>query len=305
MCFVTLSVVLLVACAEAFAFSPSALNVQRIHSNVGAGATKNNNENSIDVDTVESSSTLTWTQIVSRNVGNSLNTMALASVLWSAPAAMSGQILSSNQPMSNNNVIVTSIASAKEMASGSGTRVNKDPESLLRYGLPIKNKDVRILQKHIEDVRINIASKRKSAALDDVKKAKGVMNNKEPKMTASCRDAKVCSDIFASMKGELVPLEVSLKESQDFLAGSEQERKALDSSYAKQDAIQKELTTLQEQMISPGYITPVPDDYADLPQLQGRATVEMVVKKPGGESFDIEGSLYNKAEMKMIIDGYT
>jgi hypothetical protein len=34
-------------------------------------------------------------------------------------------------------------ASAKEMASGSGSRVNKDAESLLRYSLPIKNKEVR------------------------------------------------------------------------------------------------------------------------------------------------------------------
>jgi len=34
-------------------------------------------------------------------------------------------------------------AVAKEMASGTGSRVNKDPESLLRYGLPIKNKEVR------------------------------------------------------------------------------------------------------------------------------------------------------------------
>ena len=33
---------------------------------------------------------------------------------------------------------------AKEMASGSGSRVNKDPESLLRYGLPIQNKEVCI-----------------------------------------------------------------------------------------------------------------------------------------------------------------
>jgi hypothetical protein len=31
---------------------------------------------------------------------------------------------------------------AKEMASGSGSRVNKDAESLLRLGLPIKDKEV-------------------------------------------------------------------------------------------------------------------------------------------------------------------
>jgi hypothetical protein len=53
-----------------------------------------------------------------------------------------------------------------------------------------------------------------------------------------------------------------------------------------------------------GYITPVPSEYNDLPQLQGRATVEMLLKKPDGESFDIEGSLSKEAKMKMIIDGY-
>jgi hypothetical protein len=42
------------------------------------------------------------------------------------------------------NPIVLNVANAKEMASGSGSRVNKDPESLLRYGLPIQNKEVRI-----------------------------------------------------------------------------------------------------------------------------------------------------------------
>ena len=53
-----------------------------------------------------------------------------------------------------------------------------------------------------------------------------------------------------------------------------------------------------------GYQTPVPSDYDDLPQLKGRATVEMVVKKADGEKFDIEGQLFSEAKMKMIIDGY-
>ena len=44
----------------------------------------------------------------------------------------------------HHNPIIINVASAKEMASGSGSRVNKDPESLLRYGLPIQNKEVRM-----------------------------------------------------------------------------------------------------------------------------------------------------------------
>ena len=49
----------------------------------------------------------------------------------------------------------------------------------------------------------------------------------------------------------------------------------------------------------------MPSDYDDLPQLKGRATVEMVMKKADGEQFDIEGTLFKEAKMKMIIDGYT
>ena len=66
-----------------------------------------------------------------------------------------------------------------------------------------------------------------------------------------------------------------------------------------------QLPTFCSFLLLPGYVTPVPDEYKDLPQLQGRATVEMIFKKPDGESFDIEGTLYKEAKMKMIIDGYT
>lgn len=242
---------------------------------------------------------------IDATVKGALSGMALAAALWAAPASMAGPLTSHFQSFASTNaVIASSVASAKEKASGTGTRVNKDPESLLRYGLPIDNKEVRQLQKSIEDIRINIQSKRKSAALDDLKKARGVINTKESKMTSSCREEKKCSEILASMKGKMEPLESSLKASADYLNGSDQEREALDKSYATQDEIQRELTSLQEQMIPAGYVTPVPDDYSDLPQLQGRATVEMTLKKPEGEKFDIEGSLYSEARMKMVIDGY-
>lgn len=111
---------------------------------------------------------------------------------------------------------------------------------------------MRQLQKSIEDIRINIQSKRKAAALDDLKKAKGVINTKESKLTASCREANVCSDILASMKEKMVPLEGQLKDSADSFQGSDQERAALDKSYNTQDLIQKDLTVLEEQMIPAG-----------------------------------------------------
>lgn len=123
-------------------------------------------------------------------------------------------------------------------------------------------------------------------------------------MTSSCRDAKLCSSIISDMKTKFEPLESSLRASQDALNGSDQERDALDKSYRVQDDIQKMLSKLEEQMVPEGYVTPVPEEYSDLPQLQGRATVEMVLKKPNGEQFDIEGTLSKEARMTMIIDGY-
>lgn len=66
----------------------------------------------------------------------------------------------------------------------------------------------------------------------------------------------------------------------------------------------KNLHMTNSLLFNTGYKTPVPSDYDDLPQLKGRATVEMVVKKQNGEKFNIEGQLYDEAKMKMIIDGY-
>lgn len=71
-------------------------------------------------------------------------------------------------------------------------------------------------------------------------------------MVPSCRDAKVCSDIIASMKEKVEPLEGALKSSQDYMNGSDQERDELDKSYNLQDALQKQLTQLEEQMVPAG-----------------------------------------------------
>ena len=232
-------------------------------------------------------------------------TAALAAAIWSGPNAVVGPSMTATSHLPEG-ITSAVVANAKEMASGSGSRVNKDPESLLRYGLPIDNKEVRQLQPIIEEIRQDIGTKRKAAALDGARKAKGFLKGKAAeKMTKACREPAKCSAIIDGMVADINPLEDALSASQDAGRGSEQERKAQDDAYAAQDALQKKLTDLEEQMVPKGYVTPVPDDYADLPQLRGRATVEMVLKKADGGPFDVEGTNYPQAKMKMIIDGYT
>lgn len=72
----------------------------------------------------------------------------MAAALWASPPAALFNTLDGSSSSSNmmNEIRTTIVADAKEMASGSGSRVNKDPESLLRYGLPIpKDKEVSSL----------------------------------------------------------------------------------------------------------------------------------------------------------------
>lgn len=61
--------------------------------------------------------------------------LVVGSTFWAAPAALAPYHTVQN---------TVGVASAIEKASGSGARVNKDADSLLRYGLPINNKEVCI-----------------------------------------------------------------------------------------------------------------------------------------------------------------
>jgi hypothetical protein len=127
----------------------------------------------------------------------------------------------------------------------------------------------------------------------------------DPNLVKPCRDAKVCTSVVKKMSEEVDPLNTALKDSMDYLNGSEQEREALDKAYATQDRLAKLLTTLEEQMIPANYEVKVPSAYDDLPQLKKRATVEMIVQKADKQPFDVEGKLYPQAKMTMVIDGYT
>ena len=124
-------------------------------------------------------------------------------------------------------------------------------------------------------------------------------------MKASCRDASICDGYVQSMVRNLDPLAAAITDSQAYMNGSDQERKALDEAYEAQKQVVDTLTQLEEQMIPAGYRTPVPAAYSDMAQLHGRAVVEMkLVKARAGDTFDVEGQSFPEARLKMVIDGY-
>jgi len=75
---------------------------------------------------------------------------AMSALLWGSPTMLAEQA-STHQyqfPFGLNDVIEHNVMAnagggAQDKASATGSRVNKDPESLLRLGLPINNKQVR------------------------------------------------------------------------------------------------------------------------------------------------------------------
>eukprot|EP00591_Stephanopyxis_turris_P012737 CAMPEP_0195514588 /NCGR_PEP_ID=MMETSP0794_2-20130614/5922_1 /TAXON_ID=515487 /ORGANISM="Stephanopyxis turris, Strain CCMP 815" /LENGTH=450 /DNA_ID=CAMNT_0040642851 /DNA_START=310 /DNA_END=1662 /DNA_ORIENTATION=+ len=239
-----------------------------------------------------------------QTAGRALAAAVMSAILWTSPLITTDDNNNNNPQLGFSMDAQSTMASAKEMASGSGSRVNKDPESLLRYGLPISNKEVRSLQGTIENINYDVTSKRISPALDGVKKTRTALKQKASKLTPSCQDANVCTSIISDMLDTLDPLEENLNKAKDYFSGSEQERKALDGAYAAQRNLAAKLTDLEEQMVPKGYFTPVPSDYDDLPQLRGRATVEFSLKKPDGSPFVVDDTRYKTADLKMIIDGY-
>ena len=93
-----------------------------------------------------------------RNINNNVftnicATAAMSAFLWASPTMIAGQVSThfAGNTGGLNDIIQHNgmAAEARDMASATGSRVNKDAESLLRLGLPIKNKEVCYLRIHV------------------------------------------------------------------------------------------------------------------------------------------------------------
>ena len=69
--------------------------------------------------------------------------------------------------------------------SAAGTRVNSDPESLLRYGLPINNKEVREIQTSVELAKANLRTRRQNFAKGDLQKTMELLNKNGEKIVTN------------------------------------------------------------------------------------------------------------------------
>lgn len=198
-------------------------------------------------------------------------------------------------------------ARASNAPTSAGSRVNKDPESLLRYGLPIKDKDTRDLQKAVEEIKDNLRGKRITAASQNVQTAARLVGAKADKIAGLAATAQGRAEVktkLEQLSQELAPITGELADLGP--AGSPQEREALDAAAKHQAAAADLVSQIEVRLVPAGYKAAVPEEYAALPRLDGRARVEFTLRKADkGDKFTIDSVLYDRAKVQVILDGYT
>lgn len=172
--------------------------------------------------------------------------------------------------------------------------VIKDPESLLRWALPISNKPVRELQSELEASISDLRGLKWSKVESHVKAAQRVLNASTAKILASVPGdhAEEAARLLGNVQERIPAVESAVSEK-----STEKVTKVVREALRDVGGV--------EEMMVEGFPYQVPEEYSRLPQLKGRATVEMVVRKGGDEEFDIDGTLMKEGKLTLLLDGYS
>lgn len=153
-----------------------------------------------------------------------------------------------------------------------------DPAAILRYALPIENEDARRLQASLEAIEREIRRRRWNSAVKEAKTAN---------LVAKYNDDKILQDIPSERQGEAEILLKELKEGTPELLDAT-EKKDKETIARLREELLDRVGQLEAMMVT-GFPFEVSADYAHLPQLKGRATIEIET---------------NKGEIEAIVDGY-
>lgn len=154
-----------------------------------------------------------------------------------------------------------------------------DPQAILRDSLPIDNKPVRKLQKSLEDISNQLRGKRWKNIGRDITDASFVLSARRDRL-------------LDGVPAERQPQAESLIE--QLTAGTQELKEIVDNkdreaTYLKRQELLDYVSELEQLMVV-GYPFEVPEEYANLPQLLGRATVVLET---------------NKGDLEIVVDGYS
>jgi len=154
-----------------------------------------------------------------------------------------------------------------------------DGKALLRYALPIDNQPVREIQASLENIATDLRAKRWNPISRDISKAAAILSDRTEQLLA---------DVPAAKKAHSVALIAQIND------GIASIRAAVEAKNKENVSIERGKLLDQvgelEEMMTSGFPFEVPSEYSHLPQLKGRATVEVAT---------------NKGAMTVVVDGYS
>jgi peptidylprolyl isomerase len=169
------------------------------------------------------------------------------------------------------------LASTRKSQLAQGDAIT-DPKALLRYALPIDNKPVRRLQGSLEEMSVSLRTRRWTAVSQNIKEANRVLSAPE----------KILASIPEERQARGSELLTQLKEDASQLAETI-EKQDKEAVWLGRKQLLDRVGELEELMVV-GFPFEVPAEYANLPQLKGRATVEVET---------------NKGKLTVVVDGYS
>ncbi|BAU65129.1 peptidyl-prolyl cis-trans isomerase [Stanieria sp. NIES-3757] len=154
-----------------------------------------------------------------------------------------------------------------------------DPLAILRYALPIDNDTVRKIQADLEDISNQLRGKRWGTISRDLKDAKNLLTYRREQLLASIPEERQSQ---ASALLEQINTDISKLE-------SELEAKDKNAISETRAEILAQIGQLEALMVT-GFPFTIPEEYANLPKLLGRATVQITT---------------TKGDLTLVVDGYS
>ncbi|MEM9924096.1 MAG: peptidylprolyl isomerase [Cyanobacteria bacterium P01_D01_bin.50] len=154
-----------------------------------------------------------------------------------------------------------------------------DGKALLRYALPIDNEPVRKLQKNLEDIATQLRANRRWGAIrKDLKTASRILSKPEKLLASVPEENQQQADVWIN------ELKTGVEKLQEVAKTKDKEE-----TWIERAELLNLVGKLEESMVT-GFPYEVPAEYSNLPQLKGRATVEIKT---------------NKGDVEVVLDGYS
>jgi len=155
-----------------------------------------------------------------------------------------------------------------------------DGKALLRYALPIDNKPVRELQQNLEDIAAQLRANRRWSAINgDISKASRILSDARADILKS-----VPEEHQAEASALLDKLQAEIPDLQQAAA-----KKDKDEIWINRSKLLNDVSAIEELMVQK-FPYDVPQEFSNLPQLKGRATVEFTT---------------NKGNLTVVVDGFS